>query len=99
MSSIDAAMAFIDGLPPGDHINIAKIARQFDCNRSTLSKRYRGISISRHTQYQNQRNLNDQQEKSLVKYIDRLCARGLPPSKHMIRNFAQEICHKEIGKE
>ena len=99
MSSIDAALAFIESLSPNDHINIAKIAKQFKCDRSALSKRYRGVTRSRYTQYQNQRNLNDQQEKSLVKYIDRLCARGLPPSKHMIRNFAQEICQKEIGKE
>ena len=99
MSSIDAALAFIDSLSPDDHINITKIAKQFECDRSTLSKRYRGKTGPRNTQYQNQRNLNDQQEKALVKYIDGLCARGLPPSKHMIRNFAQEICHKEIGKE
>ena len=99
MSSIEAALAFIDSLSPDDHINIAKIAKQFECSRSTLSRRYRGITGSHHTQYQNQRNLNDQQEKSLIKYIDRLCARGLPPNKHMIQNFAQEICHKEIGNE
>ena len=99
MSSIEAALAFIDSLSPDDHINITKIAKQFECSRSTLSKRYRGVTGSRHTQYQNQRNLNDQQEKSLVKYINCLCARGLPPSKHMIRNFAQEIYHKGIGKE
>ena len=99
MSSIDAALAFIDSLSPDDHINITKIAKQFEYDRSTLSKRYRGKTGSRNTQYQNQRNLNNQQEKSLVKYIDSLCARGLPPSKHMIRNFAQEIYYKEIGKE
>ena len=99
MSSIDAALAFIERLPPTEHINITKIANQFECNRTTLSKRYRGVTGSRHTQYQNQQNLNDQQEKSLVKYIDRLCARGLPPSKHMVRNFAQEICRKEVGTE
>ena len=84
MSSIDAAMAFINSLSPNDHINISKIAKQFDCNRSTLDKQYRGVTRSRHTQYQNQRNLNDQQEKSLVKYINCLCARGLPPSKHIV---------------
>ena len=99
MSSIDAAMAFINSLSPNDHINISKIAKQFDCNRSTLDKRYRGVTRSRYTQYQNQRNLNDQQEKSLVKYINRLYARGLPPSKHIVRNFAQEICRKEVGTE
>ena len=99
MSSIDAALAFIDSLSPNDHINISKIAKQFDCNRSTLDKQYRGKTKPRHAQYQNQRNLNDQQEKSLIKYIDRLYARGLPSNRYIIRNFAQEICQKEIGKE
>ena len=99
MSSIDAALAFIKSLSPNDHINIAKIAKQFKYDHSALSKRYRGVTRSRHTQYQNQRNLNNQQKKSLVKYIDHLYARGLPPSKHIIRNFTQEIYQKKIGKE
>ena len=49
MSSIDAALAFIDSLSPSDHINITKIAKQFEYNRSTLLKRYRGIIRSRYT--------------------------------------------------
>ena len=51
MSSIDAALAFIDGLSPNDHINISKIAKQFDYNRSTLDKRYRGKTKPCHAQY------------------------------------------------
>ena len=98
MSSIDEALAYINSLGPEDHVNISQISEKFKCNRSYLSKRYRGLAGTRHTQYQKQRNLNDQQEKTLVKYIDRLCAKGLSPSRHMIQNFAREICHKEIGK-
>ena len=44
-------MAFIDSLSPSDHINISKIAKQFDYNRFTLAKRYRGKTRSRYTQY------------------------------------------------
>ena len=84
MSSIDAAMAFIAGLPPDDQINYAQISKQFKYDRSALSKRHRGITGSRHAQYQKQRNLNDQQEKSLIKYINGLCARGLIPSRRII---------------
>ena len=98
MSPIDEALAYIDSLGEEAHINITQISERFKCNRSYLSKRYRGLAGTRHTQYQKQRNLNDQQEKTLVKYIDRLCANGLSPSKRMIQNFAQEICQKEIGK-
>jgi len=99
MSSIDAALASLASLEPGAQVNIAKTARKFRCDSSTLSRRYRGVTVPRESQYQNQRNLNDQQEKSLVRYIDRLCARALPPGRQMIRNFASEICGKEVGKE
>lgn len=43
-------------------------------------------------------NLDPDQEKYLVKYIEKLCKEGLPPTKDMIRNFAAEIAKKEIGK-
>ena len=99
MDPIDAALASLASLQPGERPNISKTAREFGCDRSLLSKRFRGLAGSRETKYQNQRNLNDQRENSLVKYIDRLCARALPPSRQMIRNFASEICGKEIGKE
>ncbi len=99
MSSIDAALAFLASLESGDQVNIAKTARKFGCDRSTLSKRYRGVTAPRETQYQNQRNLNDQQEKFLVKYIDRLCTCALSSSRQMIRNFVSEICGKDVGKE
>jgi hypothetical protein len=48
----------------------ARTAREFDCGRDTLSRRYRNVRGSRDAQYQSQRLLDDQQEKSLVKYID-----------------------------
>ena len=48
MSSIDAALAFIERLPPTEHINITKIAEQFEYNRTTLSRRYRGVTSSRY---------------------------------------------------
>ncbi len=99
MSSIDAALASLASLESGDQINIIKTARKFESDRSTLFRRYRGVTAPRETQYQNQRNLNDQQEKFLVEYIDRLCTRALPSSRQMIRNFVSEICGKDIGKE
>jgi hypothetical protein len=99
MDPIDAALASLASLQPGERPNISKTAREFGCDRSLLSKRFRGLAGSRETKYQNQRNLNDQRENSLVKYIDRLCARALPPSKQMIRDFASNICGKEVGKE
>ena len=42
--------------------------------------------------------LNRTQEKELVKYINRLCKQGLPPSRQMIRNFASKIGGRQAGK-
>ena len=43
-------------------------------------------------------NLTTTQEKELVKYIDSLYKRGLPPTREMIRNFVSEIAKKLVGK-
>ncbi|KNG48587.1 pogo transposable [Stemphylium lycopersici] len=42
--------------------------------------------------------LGDDFESELVKYINTLVSRGLPPSKPMIRNFASQIAQKDVGK-
>ena len=42
--------------------------------------------------------LNHRQEKELIKYINNLCTRGLPPTRALLRNFASEISGKEAGK-
>jgi len=43
MSSIAAALGAIESLDPNEKINIAKIAREYDCDRSTLSKHYKDV--------------------------------------------------------
>ena len=42
--------------------------------------------------------LNHRQEKELVKYINDLCVRGLPPTRALLRNFASEISGKKTGR-
>jgi hypothetical protein len=38
------------------------------------------------------------QEGELVKYIDLLTERGLPPTRLIIHNFVEEIAKKDVGK-
>jgi len=45
MSSIAAALGAIESLGPNEKINIAKIAREYDCDRSTLSRHYRNVQV------------------------------------------------------
>ncbi len=73
MSSIAAALGAIESLDSNEKINIAKIAREYGCDRSTLSRHYRGVQVSVTAYHQTGQLLNPQQEKTLVKYIDGLC--------------------------
>ncbi|KAF2179919.1 hypothetical protein K469DRAFT_452292, partial [Zopfia rhizophila CBS 207.26] len=86
--ALELALEELKSLEPGQKVNFTATAKKYGCDRSTLSKRFRGLQASREQQYENQRHLNDQQEKSLLQYIDDLCKRGLPPTHQMLRNFA-----------
>jgi transposase-like protein len=66
MSSIDAALEAINSLKPGDSINYTKIAKEYGVDRSTLSRRHRGVQGPRDHQYEQQRVLTDQHEKELI---------------------------------
>lgn len=98
MGDIKAALAALESLKPGEKVNYTQIAAQYDVDRTTLSKRHRGVQSSYAERSEIQRLLNTTQERELIKYIEELCGRGLPPSKQMIRNFASEIAGKEAGK-
>ncbi|PVH90903.1 hypothetical protein DM02DRAFT_477656, partial [Periconia macrospinosa] len=56
-----------------------KIAAQFSVKRRQLARRHQRKSTSRTTKYANQSKLSPQQEDYLVKYIQNLTARRLPP--------------------
>jgi hypothetical protein len=98
MEPIEAALAFLGPYEPGKKYRYATVAKRFDCSRPTLSKRHRGVQNSRKVQYEKLQLLQPEQEEFLVKYINGLTRRALPPSKEMIRNFAREISAKEVGK-
>ncbi|KAI9046208.1 transposase [Aspergillus affinis] len=91
MGSIEAALTEIQSLKPGERLNYNKIAKKHGVHRSTLSRRHHGLQGSRQDQYENQQILNSQQYKELIKWINNLTERGLPPSQSMLRNFAKEI--------
>jgi hypothetical protein len=96
MDPIEAALSFLSSLEPEETPNYTQIAKKSGCDRSTLSKRHRGVQGSKREQYEWLQLLTPEQEKYLVKYIDTLSKRALPPSKSMICNFAREISKKEL---
>jgi hypothetical protein len=97
MSQIEAAIAAIESLEPGEQFSYRKIAVEYHCNRTTLARRHQGLASSRSTMAENQQALHLQQEKELLRYIERLTERGLPPIRPMIRRFASDIAKKELS--
>jgi transposase-like protein len=77
-AQIQAAIADLESQ---DRINYAAIARKWEVNRSTLSRRYRGeIGPNQDVISYARRQLTDAQEKALIRYINKLSDRGIPPT-------------------
>src|ERR1700712_4876124 len=89
MAPIDDAIAF---LRASNDLNIAAVARRFNVNRSTLSKRFRGKTGSVARRIEGRRLLTNKQEQGLVKQIQRLCEWCLPPTPVIVRTWASLIC-------
>jgi hypothetical protein len=97
MDPINAALAAIESRGPGESFTYSDIARKYGVVRSTLARRHQGTTLPRSEGYENQQNLNQHQEAELVRYIQRLTERGLPPTRTMIQNYASCIAKKEVS--
>lgn len=98
MAPIDLALEELRSLNPGENINITKVAKKYGVQRSTLSRRFNGVSGPKEAQYNNQRFLNSQQSDTLIKWVNMLTERGLPPTRQTIANLAKDITGIEPGK-
>ena len=79
--------------------NYSAAAKKFNVNRSTLSRRHRGITMSKE-QFTStfKKNLTNAQEEQLLNYLNILTHQGLPPTHQMLENLVVEILQKPIGK-
>jgi hypothetical protein len=84
-------IAAIERLGHGEHFSYRKVAEQFNIQHSTLRRRYQGLCAPRAGEAQNRQKLSPQQELQLVRYIEDLTERELPPTRAMIRNFGGDI--------
>jgi hypothetical protein len=98
MTPIDDAIAYLESPEEGADFTLTQIADRHGVNRSTLSRRWRGLTGPRSDGYAQQQLLNPQQEDELVRYIEDLTAKSLPPTRQMIRNFASEISGIYVGE-
>ena len=93
---IKAALAEIE---LSEDPNYREIARKFKLTHTTLLRHAKGLTRSR-ADFQSEinQNLNDAQERILIKQINRLTDRGIPPTSKMVKNFAEEMIGREVRK-
>lgn len=95
MSPIEDAL---EALKSQKSPNYTATAKLFDVDRTTLSRRHRGVMGTMDEKANKARLLTIQQERTLTEYINKLTARGFPPTPAMVRNFAKDICKIEPAK-
>jgi hypothetical protein len=98
MGAMEEAIAALESLSEGEHFTYQEIADRYGVNRSTLSRRYRGVQRSMNEYAVSKQLLSPNQEEELVNYIIGLTERGLPPTKEMIQSFARTVVKKEVGE-
>ncbi|KAF2844104.1 hypothetical protein T440DRAFT_52494 [Plenodomus tracheiphilus IPT5] len=58
MDPIEAALAAIESLKPGEKLNYTRIAKVYGVERRTLARRHQGITASRNHKAENQQILH-----------------------------------------
>jgi hypothetical protein len=82
-----------------ERLNYSQIAKQYKLERSTLAKRYKGQTVSRQVFLSESRQcLTIAQEEALIEQINKLTDRHIPPTSQMVKNFAEEMIGRQVGK-
>jgi Tc5 transposase DNA-binding domain len=95
-SRIESALADLESQ---DSVNYAATARKWQIERTTLARRHKGQSTSRaaaNSKYRQR--LTNVQEETLLKHIESLTERYMPPTSQIVQNLAEEIAGSPVGK-
>jgi len=92
------ALAECDTFASTDEIPWTKIAQKHGVVRSTLTRTWRGETRPHQEKILAQQKLTQQQEEELVKYIEELTARHIPPTREMIANFASAVAQEPVSE-
>jgi hypothetical protein len=95
MDPIQEAIEYIKSHEPGDDFSYTKVAAQFGVERSTLARRHQGVHDQRGVSH---RSLHPEREAELVRYIETLTERRLPPTKVMVQQFASQLAGKPVSE-
>jgi hypothetical protein len=79
--------------------NYRAIAKKYKLTHTTLLRRAQGKTTSQ-AEFQSKVHqcLTNTQERLLIHQINRLTERGIPPTSQMVRNFAEEMIGRVVGK-
>jgi transposase-like protein len=89
----------ITDLNRADSAPIATVAKRYGLQRSTLSRRWHGITSSRaEATSEHHQRLTIAQEEVLIDQINKLTVRKMPPTSQFVRNMAEEIINSSVGK-
>ncbi len=79
--------------------NFKATARKHAVNSTTLKRRYQGRQLSKQAASSEYRQcLTLAQEETLIGLINSLTDRGIPPTSQIVRNLAQEMIGRPVGK-
>ena len=95
MDPVQEAIEYIESREPGDNFSYNKVAAQFGVERSTLARRHQGVQERKGVSH---RILHPEHEAELVRYIETLTERRLPPTKVMIQQFASQLAGKPVSE-
>jgi hypothetical protein len=98
MEPIEAAIAEIESLEPGESFSYSKLATKYNVVRSTLSRRHKALTTTRAANAVTRRKMSLQQERELVRYIESLAKRAIFSTREMIQNFASQIAKEPVSK-
>ncbi len=79
--------------------NYSQVAKKYELEWTTLSKRYKGQTVSRKVFLsESWQCLTEVQEEALIEQINKLTDKHIPPTSQMVKNFAEEIIGREVRK-
>ena len=86
-------------LRAGKSTDYSKAAAYYGVDRTSVSKRVRGLTKTKKeaASFYHQC-LTNEQEEVLIVYVNSLTDRGMPPTNHIVKNLAEEVKRKKVGK-
>ena len=82
-----------------DKPNYLATSKKYGVPRRALSDRFTGKTVSRQeAASEHHQCLDTAQEEALIGLINRLINRGLPPTNYIVKNLAEEIIRRPVGK-